>query len=71
MPSYLKPILFFLLIFLKRFFETKNKKVSSDVGPVPPLLSKIFLLVLKIEGSLTNYLNLPFGLSIIVVCQKK
>ena len=63
--------LFFLLIFLKRFFETKNKKVSSDVGPVPPLLSKIFLLVLKTEGSLTNYLNLPFGLSIIVVCQKK
>ena len=62
--------LFFLPIFWKRFFESMDQKVSSDVKPVSSLLAKFSLFILKTEGNLTNYLNLPFGLSIICLSQK-
>lgn len=60
---------FFLPILVKRLIERKRN--ISDVKPLPKILNNIFLVILKTEGFITSYVNLPFGLSVVAIAQSK
>lgn len=64
--------MFFLpVVFLKRRLENlSSPDIESDIGQVPPLLNKVLILIQEIEVKLLNYINLPFGVSVIAVAQK-
>lgn len=61
--------LFLLPIIANRLINRKNKR--SDVQHIPFVFNKIFLAILLIEAKLTNYISFPFGLSIIMIAQRK
>ncbi|OGH14330.1 MAG: hypothetical protein A2687_01740 [Candidatus Levybacteria bacterium RIFCSPHIGHO2_01_FULL_38_26] len=67
---------FFLFPFalIKRIPEVvgfKKKRGVSDVQAASPFLNKILLFIFQKEQSLINYVNFPFGTSVICVAQKK
>jgi len=69
--SYFNTI-FFLPIVAARIKDKifKKEAFDSDVNKLPNLLNKAMLLSLRLETSILNYFDLPFGLSIISVWKK-
>lgn len=72
--TYANTLLFPLVLF-RRFILNRltphNKKLSSDVQQVNPLLNMIFYTFFLIEAVILKYISLPYGLSVIVIAQKK
>lgn len=70
--SYLNTLMF-LPIAAKRLidkFADKNDITSDVVSLKSSFLNRLFFNLLKIESFLTNYVSLPFGLSIICLAKK-
>ncbi len=70
--TYLASFLF-LPALLKLFIEKKLSSggYESDVKMPPALLNNFLILLFKIENFLLHFINLPFGLSVLAVAQKK
>ncbi|MCX6154244.1 MAG: class I SAM-dependent methyltransferase [Candidatus Kapabacteria bacterium] len=71
--SYFNSILMIPAV-LKRFLENvtgSEKKIDQPVDKVPEILNKLFHYLFAAERFILPALRLPFGLSIIVVAQKK
>lgn len=64
--------LMFIPSLTKRIIDKFSKKtaISSDVGSLSPFLNKLIANSLKVESNLLQYVNLPFGLSIICLAKK-
>lgn len=64
--------LFLLPIALFRFFQTVFKKQSPKTSYVilPSFLNFVLAQILKLEGIVLNFINLPLGVSLICVAQK-
>lgn len=66
--TFLFPLVFTIRM-IKNLFLSKNKS-SSDLWPVPLLLNKALILVLKLEAYLLRRINLPFGVSVLCLGRK-
>ncbi|MFH2085533.1 MAG: class I SAM-dependent methyltransferase [bacterium] len=55
----------------RKYFPSLYRELKSDVTSVPILLNFLLYLPLFLEAQLLRFFNLPFGLSVIVVAQKK
>lgn len=58
------------LIILKRLRDKSASNNQSDVYKLPPLFNNIMKMTMTLEAKILQKLNLPFGLSIIALCQK-
>ncbi|KKR81594.1 MAG: Methyltransferase type 11 [Candidatus Daviesbacteria bacterium GW2011_GWA1_41_61] len=61
------------VVFLKRKLENYLPSAlseGSDIFYIPRLLNRILILVLILERMLLNFVNLPFGVSVIAVAEK-
>ena len=69
--SYFNTIMF-VPIGIKRLVNkfSKKEKSSSDVSSLNSVLNRLIESSLKFESSLTKYISLPFGLSIICLAKK-
>jgi len=67
--SYYNMLLLPLIIF-KRLRDRFTLGTQSDVYNLPPFFNSIMFKVMNFESEILKKLNLPFGLSIIVLCQK-
>jgi len=70
--SYLNTILF-PLIFIGRFLYRLNNniyKVDSESQLTPTWMNRILYSIFYSELSLLKFINLPFGVSILVICKK-
>ena len=67
--TYFNTILFIPQM-IKRILGKRDKKVISDVSPLPPLINDTFLKFLMLESKIVSLLNFPFGLSIICISRK-
>lgn len=65
--------LLFLPIALKRLIDkfSSSRKASSDVVRLNPMLNQSLKISLDLESKIIKIVNLPFGLSIICLAQKK
>jgi SAM-dependent methyltransferase len=68
--SYANALLFWLAA-AHRWLSRIRGSEASDVKPVPPLINRAMAGVLKIEARLLRGLNLPFGLSVVALAEKK
>src|SRR3989338_1345096 len=61
-----------LLLLVKRSLERRKNShyFHSDTAPLPPLLNEMFYRILKSENKLLNFLNLPFGSSLLALAVK-
>ena len=58
---------------IKQFVEKlswSNGNAKSEINSVPSLLNNILLWALNLESHFFKFINLPFGLGIIVVAKK-
>lgn len=60
----------FPLAVLSRFKQKILKNGSSDLKPMNSIINKVFYKIFSFERKIINNLNLPFGLSIILVAEK-
>lgn len=65
--TFLFPVAAFVRI-IKKFIPTKKPK--SDLAYIPGYLNSILAKIVYLEASLIKRLNLPFGLSLLVVAKK-
>ena len=65
------PILIFRI--LKKIYNKKGKekKRKTDVINTPRIVNKLFTFILNVEAKILNKLNLPFGVSILVIIKKR
>jgi len=71
--SYFNFILFIpiaIIILIKNLFNPASKK-QSNLKKTNLFLNKIFYLLFNLEKYLLRHFQLPFGLSIIVICKRK
>lgn len=69
--SYFNTLMFLPSAFKRLIDKLGNKnEITSDVVPLSPFFDRLVYNSLKIESFLTNYINLPFGLSIICLAKK-
>jgi SAM-dependent methyltransferase len=70
--SYFNTLLFPIAFFEKQYMRLKKKTIEPDafLPKIPAYLNKLFTMILSIEGKILKKYNLPFGLSLIAVCQK-
>lgn len=70
--TYANTFLFPLIAFWRMFalIFARPHQHHSDTWAIPPILNSILTLPLKLEASLLNYINLPFGLSLIALVHK-
>lgn len=64
----------FPIAFIKRIPEVigmKKKKTVGDASDISPFLNNVLFNIFKTEISLFDYLNFPFGTSVICVARKK
>ena len=61
----------FIVIRLFQKHMNKSGSLEENVIMVPKIINKFFIFLLKLESSLINFLNLPFGTSIVVLARKK
>lgn len=62
----------FPIAVVKRIVIDKiNNSNSSDVTKLPNFINQVLLNILRIESYIIKYINLPFGLSILILAQKK
>ncbi|HKY05090.1 MAG TPA: class I SAM-dependent methyltransferase, partial [Blastocatellia bacterium] len=50
---------------------SRLKGGASDVKPVPGLMNRMMLAALKIEARLLDHFNFPFGLSVVMLAEKR
>lgn len=64
---------FFLFPFayIKRLFEEEDNTPVSDIKKTNPLINSLLYKILSHEAKLLKVINLPWGLSIICIAQKK
>lgn len=68
--TYLNSLLF-PLILIKRFLNNLSaEEPKSDVEKINPYLNGILVCISKIEDKITEYIDLPFGLTIFAVAVK-
>ena len=70
--SYINMVLLPIAI-IKQFVEKlswSNGNAKSEINSVPSLLNNILLWALNLESHFFKFINLPFGLGIIVVAKK-
>lgn len=65
-------MLIFPIALLKRFFLDKlfSNSTVSDVKPPANFINKTLINVILLENKILNYINFPFGISVIAVAQK-
>lgn len=66
--------LLFPIALVKRIvdkFFIEDKKEHNEVKIPSPAINKIFLSIMRIENALLKYISFPFGLSVMVLAQKK
>lgn len=69
--TYWNFFLFFPIVLIRLLNKIKNVKSKSDITKMPKMLNWLFFLILKVENKLIKYgINLPIGLSLIVVLKK-
>lgn len=56
---------------LKKLFHSNNNDNSDLVVSINPMLNTLFKIPFFIENKLINFVNLPFGLSVITIARKK
>lgn len=64
----------FPIAFLKRFPEIiglRKKRGISDASSISPFLNSLFFNIFQAELILLNYVNFPFGTSVLCVARKK
>jgi len=71
--SYYNTILFPLIFIgrkLRSIFSQDDEMKSDFYIPIPSLVNKILFNIFKSESKILNYINLPFGLSILSISRK-
>ena len=62
----------FLPVFLLRWIRTLfQKKETSDIGKVSPLVNAPLLFLSRIENALSRMIPLPFGVSLYILAKKR
>jgi len=70
--TYANTILFPLISIRRLFFKVfKIKSLKTDVQPVSKVLNFLFFLPFIVENFIIKFVDIPFGLSVIIVAQKK
>lgn len=67
--STLFPLAVIRRLIIDKLFDN-NKNGESDVQNIHPIINKFLLFFLRIESFILQYMDLPFGLSVIVVASK-
>jgi ubiquinone/menaquinone biosynthesis C-methylase UbiE len=69
--SYFNTILFFPIALLRLFVRIFKIKIKSENELGSPFINKILYTIFNFERKLLKYTNFPFGVSALIVCQKK
>jgi ubiquinone/menaquinone biosynthesis C-methylase UbiE len=68
--SYFNTFLFPFVYLKRKLDNLLNSKMKSDVQEINPLLDSFLKIIYKSELRLLDYVNYPFGVSILAVCKK-
>ena len=71
--SYYNTFLFPIIFVARKLRElfTRSKEIKSDFYiDIPPLFNRMFFHIFKSESKVLNFINLPFGLSILSISRK-
>src|SRR3972149_5132617 len=71
--SYYNTVLFPMIFFTRKIRELfiRSKEIKSDFYiDIPPLFNRILFHIFKSESKILDFLNLPFGLSILSISSK-
>jgi SAM-dependent methyltransferase len=74
MANYRLPFLFLFILIQKNINKlfASDKKITSDLNPLPSILNRSLLFLNRIENKMIiSGLPFPFGSSLFVVCKKK
>jgi len=69
--TYRNTVFFPLVCVIRVINKLINNQSESDLKALPGWLNRILINILTIENKILNLINLPFGLSIFCVAQKK
>jgi hypothetical protein len=66
--------LLFPLAFIKRIFNKlfhTEKESHNELKMPSVIINQFFLLIMRIENYLLNYISFPFGLSVLALAKKR
>lgn len=70
--SYMITFSFFLVVGFRLIYKLLGKKMTENTSYVnlPPIINTLFDRLLRIEGTLLQFINLPFGTSVLGIYNK-
>lgn len=70
--TYMITFSFFLVVGFRLLYKLSGKKMTENTSYVniPPVINALFDRILRVEGTLLRFVNLPFGTSVLGVYEK-
>lgn len=69
--SYVNSLLFLPIVVVRKLQQLLSLPVDSDVQKHSPFMNSLYLNILRIEKNLLKFMKFPFGISILVIAEKK